>query len=317
MSRLYPQWVDVAKLIEPLYQHQQQLQLQQQQEQEQRIQQHHQVQLQRHQSQSTLSDSSLLYNSDNTVSGNTSLRPSRSPLTDNSQLQILDRAHSCATMSEFSIKNNENNKNFNACDLSSSSMSDSSSNEPGVTAEVAAGLPSPDITATPSQPTIQQAMSAIALAERNSECLRIVRQLLDTLNEPNLILLRSFICVLWHIANNSEFNKMSANNLGVCVGQSLLNDEHQSNNKSSTTQKFTKRHRRTRSQCILSSTLSLANSNPQQNSGCYLNSNGAQVGIATYLTSLFCTPNSFALSSQSQRRNRLFLSLSFLHIKSI
>lgn len=60
---------------------------------------------------------------------------------------------------------------------------------------------------------------------RHSECLRVIRQLLDTLNEPNLILLRLFMCVLWRIAENSDSNKMSANNLGVCVGQSLLNDE--------------------------------------------------------------------------------------------
>lgn len=278
MSRLYPQWVDVAKLIEPLYHHQQQLQHSQSQQQEQERQQekqqvqHQQVHFQRHQSQSTLLDSSLLY-SDNSVNGNTSLRPSRSPLTDNSQIQLLDRAHSCSTMSvEYSIKNND--KNFNACDLSSS-MSDSSSHEP--TPESLSNTTTSSLQATNSMP----AMSAFALAERNSECLRIVRQLLDTLNEPNLILLRSFVCVLWHIANNSEFNKMSANNLGVCVGQSLLNDEHQStsSNKSSTNSTFTKRHRRTRSQCILSSTLSLTNSIPLQNSGCYLNSNSAQVSI--------------------------------------
>lgn len=291
MSRLYLQWVDVAKLIEPLYQHQQQQmqQLQLLQEQEQQIQpphhHQHQVQLQRHQSQSqsTLSDSSLLYNSDNTVSGNASLRPSRSPLTDNSQLELLDRAHSCATMSEFPIKNHDNNKIFNTCDLfASSPMLGASSNE----------LKAP---AAASQSGIQQAMSAFALAERNSECLRIVRQLLNTLNEPNLILLRSFICVLWHIANNSEFNKMSANNLGVCVGQSLLNDEHRSSNKSSLiTSTFTKRHRRTRSQCILSSTLSLTNSNQLQNSRCFLSSNGAQVSILDWNVA---TRTSFSASS--------------------
>lgn len=111
-------------------------------------------------------------------------------------------------------------------------------------------------------------MSEFALKERHSECIRIVRQLLETLNEANLILLRAIICVLWHIANNSEHNKMSSTNLGVCVGQSLLNDEHQSKShqqqsgSSSSTLRFsastfTKRHRRARSQCLLSSTLSL------------------------------------------------------------
>lgn len=205
---------------------------------------------------------------------------------------------------EYSIKNND--KNFNACDLSSS-MSDSSSNEP-TPPDSSSNTTPPTLQATNSMP----AMSAFALAERNSECLRIVRQLLDTLNEPNLILLRSFICVLWHIANNSEFNKMSANNLGVCVGQSLLNDEHQStsSNKSSINSTFTKRHRRTRSQCILSSTLTLTNSSPLQNSGCYLNSNSAQVSIRIeiFRASSLTTSTSPSLTSLSIELMRIISS---------
>lgn len=241
MSRLYPQWIDVAKLIEPLHQQQQQRQ-------------HHLSHLQ---SQS-LDDSFK----DNTISSNASLRPTRSPLTDNGQL--LDRAYSCSTMMlDISINSSENNLNeFGSID---SECSPASSNRLA-TRTISDGC----------------TMSTFALNERHSECLRIVRQLLDALNEPNLILLRSFICVLRHIADNSEHNKMSANNLGVCVGQSLLNDKHQSDGKA-TASTFTKRHRRTRSQCFLSSTLSLTGSSttisnsvlPQN--GCYLSSNSAQV----------------------------------------
>jgi len=203
MSRLYPQWIDVAKLIEPLY-----------------------SQPQHHQSQS-LDDSHC----DSTMNADASLRPSRSPLTDNGQQRLLDRARSCSTMMSAFQPNMTTNLDGRDPD-SLASNTDSNSNQ-------------------------MKSLSAFALSERLHECLRIVRQLLDALNQLNLILLRSFICVLWHIANNSEYNKMSASNLGICVGQSLLNDEHQSNYKTAST--FTKRHRRARSQCILSSTLSLTN----------------------------------------------------------
>lgn len=248
MSRLYPQWIDVAKLIEPLHQHQQLL-----------LRQHHLSHLQ---SQSL--DDSL---SDNTINSNTSLRPSRSPLTDNGQL--LDRAHSCSTMvPEFAINSSKNNLN------------EFGSNDSGCSPTSSDCLGTSGCSSSSSSSSNGSTMSAFALNDRHSECLRIVRQLLDALNESNLILLRSFICVLRHIADNSEHNKMSANNLGVCVGQSLLNDEHQSNAKT-TASTFTKRHRRTRSHCFLSSTLSLTSSttnigNVPQNV-CYLNSNGAQV----------------------------------------
>lgn len=156
--------------------------------------------------------------------------------------------------------------------------------------------------------------------ERYSECIKIVRQLLEVLNEANLITLRAIICVLWHIAKNSDYNKMSSQNLGVCIGQSLLNGEQQqkkgqsimglysmrsSSNlstsptsaaasaiKSFSANTFTKRHKRTRSQCLLASTLSLTNLSylssspsinscadqnmPNTNTGNHLDSSGPQ-----------------------------------------
>lgn len=283
MSRLYPQWIAVAKLIEPLHQHQMhQLQLQQQQQQELAVDHPNDDEA----TTTTTTNSAAA----DIESRTTSLRPSRSPLTDNGQ--PLDRARSCSTlmMSESSI--NKMNLGGNSDDSSSLST---------MTTTPKTAAPDSAITGPSGAPT----MSAFDLSERHSECLRIVGQLLDALNESNLILLRSFICILWHIANNSEHNKMSANNLGVCVGQSLLNDEHQTSSPSfhstSTfngsklmTSTFTKRHRRTRSQCLLSSTLSLtgvggisssngSGSPPgRQLSGAYFDSTGAQVSSGAY-----------------------------------
>ncbi|CAG2183872.1 unnamed protein product, partial [Oppiella nova] len=56
----------------------------------------------------------------------------------------------------------------------------------------------------------------------NHECRERVQRLLQRLPAPNLLLLRHFLCALWHIVQQSALNKMCAVNLGVCVGQSLL-----------------------------------------------------------------------------------------------
>lgn len=42
------------------------------------------------------------------------------------------------------------------------------------------------------------------------------------------MLLRHCMCILWHIAHNAHYNKMSSTNLGVCIGQSLLFDGRKS-----------------------------------------------------------------------------------------
>lgn len=81
------------------------------------------------------------------------------------------------------------------------------------------------------------------------DCHKIVQKLINSLDESNYAMLKALICVLRHIANNCEFNKMSAQNLGVCVGQSLLNDDNAN-------RKPVKRHKRSRSQTLLSLTLS-------------------------------------------------------------
>lgn len=259
MSHLYPQWIDVAKLIEPLHQHQQQLQHQR---------------LQRDQSSFSSPDDSFSDTVTNVTpaSSRQCLRPSPAQMTDNGQFRC--KADSCSradSVSPISKDLHEVDHPDSPSKLVTSPQA-SSSDSP-----IASSVGSNGLTAWLGAQSSSSAMSAFALSERHSECLRIVRQLLDALNETNLIVLRSFICILWHIAENSEDNKMSSNNLGVCVGQSLLNDEHHSSSKSSSST-FVKRHRRSRSQCILSSTLSLANSPlSTQLSNCQLDSNSAQV----------------------------------------
>lgn len=48
------------------------------------------------------------------------------------------------------------------------------------------------------------------------------QRLCDRLPSANVTLLRHFMCVLLHITANSTQNMMSASNLAVCVGPSLL-----------------------------------------------------------------------------------------------
>lgn len=52
--------------------------------------------------------------------------------------------------------------------------------------------------------------------------LLVLFRLCDRLPNANVTLLRHFLCVLTHIAANSSQNMMSASNLAVCVGPSLL-----------------------------------------------------------------------------------------------
>lgn len=52
--------------------------------------------------------------------------------------------------------------------------------------------------------------------------LDLLRRLLSNLPRENHMLLRHVICVLYNIAKRSRFNLMSAANLGVCVGPSML-----------------------------------------------------------------------------------------------
>ncbi|XP_066250082.1 rho GTPase-activating protein 20-like isoform X2 [Euwallacea similis] len=52
--------------------------------------------------------------------------------------------------------------------------------------------------------------------------LDLLRRLLSNLPRENHTLLRHVICVLYNIAKKSRFNLMSAANLGVCVGPSML-----------------------------------------------------------------------------------------------
>ena len=55
-----------------------------------------------------------------------------------------------------------------------------------------------------------------------SERLLRLKSLVEQLPKSNQILLAHFLCVLHHIARKSSLNLMSAGNLGVCVGPSLL-----------------------------------------------------------------------------------------------
>ncbi|XP_013786152.1 uncharacterized protein LOC106470169 [Limulus polyphemus] len=49
-----------------------------------------------------------------------------------------------------------------------------------------------------------------------------VMELLKQISSANLKLLQHFLCVLWHISQHSAINKMSPENLAVCVGPSML-----------------------------------------------------------------------------------------------
>lgn len=44
----------------------------------------------------------------------------------------------------------------------------------------------------------------------------------DDLPGPNKLLLQHLICVLHHIIESSDINKMDAHNLAVCIGPTLL-----------------------------------------------------------------------------------------------
>nr|CAD7425790.1 unnamed protein product [Timema monikensis] len=77
-------------------------------------------------------------------------------------------------------------------------------------------------------------MEAIECPDEQEKLLRIKRRVecnpllcvplsvLDQLPRPNQSLLNHFLCVLVHIARRAPSNLMSASNLGVCVGPSLL-----------------------------------------------------------------------------------------------
>ncbi|XP_013782090.1 uncharacterized protein LOC106466356 isoform X2 [Limulus polyphemus] len=49
-----------------------------------------------------------------------------------------------------------------------------------------------------------------------------IMKLLGRISPANTKLLQHFLCVLWHISQHSTINKMSAENLAVCVGPSML-----------------------------------------------------------------------------------------------
>ncbi|KAJ0061137.1 hypothetical protein NL108_008821, partial [Boleophthalmus pectinirostris] len=48
------------------------------------------------------------------------------------------------------------------------------------------------------------------------------KRVLEDLPRPNVVLLQYLLCVLYHIQQNSHSNKMSATNLAVCIGPTLL-----------------------------------------------------------------------------------------------
>ena len=46
--------------------------------------------------------------------------------------------------------------------------------------------------------------------------------MVDGLPVPNKLLLQYLICILHHILENADVNKMDAHNLAVCIGPTLL-----------------------------------------------------------------------------------------------
>ncbi|XP_050442931.1 rho GTPase-activating protein 20-like isoform X2 [Adelges cooleyi] len=63
--------------------------------------------------------------------------------------------------------------------------------------------------------------SALDCSNLHTKLYRI-KMIIDQLPKPNYHLLCHFLCVLYHISRRSTHNLMSAANLGVCVGPSLL-----------------------------------------------------------------------------------------------
>lgn len=49
--------------------------------------------------------------------------------------------------------------------------------------------------------------------------------MVDKLPKPNKVLLQHLACVLYHIRNNADDNKMDAKNLAVCIAPTLLQME--------------------------------------------------------------------------------------------
>ncbi|XP_046638916.1 uncharacterized protein LOC124320213 isoform X4 [Daphnia pulicaria] len=62
----------------------------------------------------------------------------------------------------------------------------------------------------------------VAAMDGQDSALEKIKGLCDRLPSANVTLLRHFLCVLLHIVANSSHNMMSASNLAVCVGPSLL-----------------------------------------------------------------------------------------------
>lgn len=59
----------------------------------------------------------------------------------------------------------------------------------------------------------------------HSDCFQFIRPLIKSLPKANYLLLQHFLCILHYIAEQSAENKMSAENLAVCIGPSLLNHD--------------------------------------------------------------------------------------------
>lgn len=47
-------------------------------------------------------------------------------------------------------------------------------------------------------------------------------RVVDKLPGPNILLLRNILCVLHHITERADTNKMDANNLALCIAPTLL-----------------------------------------------------------------------------------------------
>lgn len=64
----------------------------------------------------------------------------------------------------------------------------------------------------------------MAMPRLPSDALKVqeARRLLSQLAPAHILFLQYFLCVLWHVQRRSSENMMTANNLAVCVGPSLL-----------------------------------------------------------------------------------------------
>lgn len=63
---------------------------------------------------------------------------------------------------------------------------------------------------------------AVQACDSEADQVLQIRRIVSNLPKANVVLLQHFLCILYHIAQKSSENMMSASNLAICIGPSLL-----------------------------------------------------------------------------------------------